>query len=91
MRIARKTVMLAGGALIAATLAAGVAQAQATTNTQATPKSWNYEIKDDKRVPKSNRITNADGSWREETRQGSCVTVKEGSPSGEIKITRKCD
>jgi hypothetical protein len=48
-------------------------------------------IKDGKRVPKAQRVTNADGSWREEIRQGPCVTIREGSPQGEIKITRKCD
>ena len=56
-----------------------------------TPKGWNYEIRDGKRVPKSNRVTNPDGSWREEVRQGSCVTVKEKSASGEYKETRQCD
>jgi hypothetical protein len=59
---------------------------------QATPKGWNYEIKDGKRVPKGgNRVTNADGSWREETRQGSCVTVKEKTAAGEYKESRRCD
>ena len=33
---------------------------------QQTPKGWSYEIKDGKRVPKGNRVTNPDGSWREE-------------------------
>jgi hypothetical protein len=75
---------------------AGVAYAQANNasaqaDTQATPKSFNYVIKDGKRVPKSNRITNADGSWREETKVGNCTTVKESSAAGEVKITRKCD
>ena len=34
---------------------------------------------------------NADGSWREEVRQGSCVTIKEMSSSGEMKITYIAD
>jgi hypothetical protein len=81
---------------IAAVGAAGVAYAQATNasaqaDTQATPKGFNYEIKDGKRVPKSNRVTNADGSWREESKVGNCTTVKESSAAGEVKITRKCD
>ena len=52
---------------------AGAAYAQRlrSTDAQSTPKGWNYEIKDGKRVPKGNRVTNADGSWREEIRQGS--------------------
>jgi hypothetical protein len=36
-------------------------------------------------------VTNADGSWREETRQGKCVTIKEKSAAGEYKETRRCD
>ena len=86
-----KAVLVGTVAVFAATAAAGVAKAQANATGQATPKNWNYVIKDGKRVPKSDRVSNADGSWREETRQGNCVTVKEGSPSGEVKITRKCD
>ena len=58
---------------------------------QTVPKNWSYEIKDGKRVPKSERVTNADGSWREEVRQGKCITIKEKSPSGEYKETRRCD
>jgi hypothetical protein len=58
----------------------------------STPKGWNYELRDGKRVPKSdNRVTNADGSWREEQRQGHCVTVKEMSKNGEYKETRQCN
>jgi hypothetical protein len=62
----------------------------ASAQAQKTPRSWNYEIKDGKRVPKSNRVTNADGSWREEVRQGNCVTIKEKSATGEYKETRQC-
>ena len=58
---------------------------------QSLPKNWNYEIKDGKRVPKAERVTNPDGSWREEVRQGKCITIKEKSPSGEYKETRRCD
>ncbi len=59
---------------------------------QPTPKGWNYEIRDGKRVPKgSNRVTNANGSWREEVKQGNCVTVKEKSASGEYKESRQCN
>ena len=66
--------------------AAAVAQ-----SSQSTPKGWNYEIKDGKRVPKGKRQTNADGSWREEVRHGACVTVKERTPNGEYKESRRCD
>ena len=53
--------------------AAGFATVAVAQN-QSTPKGWNYEIRDGKRVPKGNRVTNPDGSWREEVRQGNCVT-----------------
>lgn len=56
-----------------------------------TPKGWSYEIRNGQRVPKGNRITNPDGSWREELRQGNCVTVKEMSKAGEYKETRQCN
>lgn len=75
----------------AAALGATAAYAAAAPESQQTPKGWNYEIKDGKRVPKSNRVTNADGSWREEVKQGNCVTVKERSASGEYKETRQCN
>ena len=85
-----KTVALLGGiALVAAVGYASAASAQATN--QATPKNWNYEIKDGKRVPKGERVTNADGSWREEVRQGKCITIKEKTAAGEYKETRRCD
>ena len=82
------------GAIILAVAGAAAGTAYAASGgggTQTTPKGWNYEIKDGKRVPKADRKTNADGSWREETKQGSCTTVKESSAQGEVKTTRKCD
>ncbi len=80
------------GTIALAATAASAAYAQATaSNDQATPSGFNWEIKDGKRVPKGNRVNNNDGSWREEIRQGKCVTVKEKSASGEYKETRKCD
>ena len=90
----RRAIMFAIGGVAVAAVAAGAAYAQSAGpghgHSQDTP--FNYEIVDGKRVPKPNkRITNPDGSWREETRQGSCVTVKEGSADGAVKTTRKCD
>jgi hypothetical protein len=76
---------------VAAVAVAGVATA-AIAQSQSTPRGWNYEIRDGKRVPKSgNRVTNPDGSWREEVRQGNCVTVKEMTKTGEYKETRQCN
>jgi hypothetical protein len=88
-----KGMLLVGVAFLAGAALAGGAYAQSSDDkTRATPKSWNYEIKDGKRVPKGgNRVTNADGSWREETRQGACVTIKEKSATGEYKESRRCD
>jgi hypothetical protein len=83
-----KRALVLGGIALAAT--AGCASIAAAQN-QQTPKGWNYEIRDGKRVPKANRVTNPDGSWREEVRQGNCVTVKERSPTGEYKETRQCN
>ncbi|HEX4800849.1 MAG TPA: hypothetical protein VFU91_06680 [Sphingomicrobium sp.] len=80
--------LLIGAISLAAT--AGCATAAAAQN-QQTPKGWSYEIKNGQRVPKGNRVTNADGSWRETVRQGNCVTIKERSANGEYKETRQCD
>ena len=80
--------LLLGAIALAAT--AGYATVAAAQN-QQTPRGWSYEIKDGKRVPKGNRITNPDGSWREEVRQGNCVTIKERSAAGEYKETRQCN
>jgi hypothetical protein len=79
------------GAMALAATAASAAYAQATAGDQATPKNFNWEIKDGKRVPKGDRQTNADGSWREEIRQGKCVVIKERSAAGEYKESRRCD
>jgi hypothetical protein len=87
MRLAKKALVIGAVALVAAAGYATVAAAQ----NQSTPKNWSYEIKDGKRVPKGNRVTNADGSWREEVRQGNCVTIKEKSAAGEYKETRQCN
>jgi len=84
----RKTLLMLGGAVL---LAAAGGAAAAPPQDQSTPRGFNYEIKDGKRVPKGgNRVTNADGSWREEVRQGNCVTIKEMSAAGEYKETRQC-
>jgi hypothetical protein len=90
MRVDKKVLVLGGAALVAAMFAASMASAQAQ-QTQQTPRNWSYEIKDGKRVPKGNRVTKPDGSWREEVRQGNCVTIKEKSAAGEYKETRQCN
>ena len=89
MKSFSKTAAMLGG--IALVAVAGFATAAAAQAGQSTPKNWTYEIRDGKRVPKADRVTAADGSWREEVRQGKCVTIKEKSPTGEYKETRRCD
>lgn len=90
MKRVSKTALLIGFAVLAGPSLAGAALAQ-DRNTQSTPKGWNYEIRDGKRVPKADRKVNADGSWREEVRQGNCVTIKEKTANGEYRETRRCD
>jgi hypothetical protein len=90
MRLTASRALIIGAvAFVAAASMASAAQAQ--DQDQRTPKGWSYEIKDGKRVPKGNRVTNQDGSWREEVRQGNCVTIKERSAAGEYKETRQCN
>ena len=84
----QKAILMVAGAAVAVTGIISDADAQ----TRPTPPKWGYELRDGKRVPRAgNRVTNPDGSWREEVRQGNCVTVKERSASGEYKETRQCD
>jgi hypothetical protein len=86
-KTAKRALVLGAVALAAMAAYASAASAQA----QQTPKGWNYEIQNGKRVPKADRATKPDGSWREETRQGNCVTVKEKSAAGEYRETRQCN
>src|SRR6476620_10228093 len=86
----KRALMIGAVAIFAAAGFASASYAQQQRD-QRTPKDWSYEIKDGKRVPKGNRVTNADGSWREEVRQGNCVTIKERSAAGEYKETRPCN
>ena len=82
-------VLVLGAVALAAAAVADAAFAQAQPQT---PKNWNYTLdKNGQRVPKGNRVNNADGSWREEVRQGNCVTIKEKSAAGEYKETRQCN
>jgi len=82
--------LIVGAAGLVAAMSFGTIAAAAEQRAQATPKSWNYELKNGQRVPKGNRQTSADGSWREEIRQGKCVTLKEKSAAGVYKESRRC-
>ena len=90
MKLTARKALIAGATAFVA-VAGFATAAYAQGQNQQTPRGWSYEIKDGKRVPKGNRVSNADGSWREEVRQGNCVTIKERSAAGEYKETRQCD
>jgi hypothetical protein len=72
-------------------VASTAASAQAQQDRQ-TPKAWSYQVdQHGNRVARTNRVTRPDGSWREEIRQGDCVTIKERSATGEYRETRQCN
>ena len=75
---------------VALLLAAPAAAQKADKQSAKVPDSWSYEMRNGKRVPKGKRVTAADGSWREEIREGDCVTVREKTSSGEYRETRHC-
>ena len=84
-----RTVLMLGAVAVCTAGVTGGAYAQAQPQT---PKNWSYTLdKNGQRVPKGSRVTNPDGSWREEVRQGNCVTIKERSATGEYKETRQCN
>jgi len=88
--MAKVRTLLALGAIVVCT--AGVTDVAYAQAQPQTPKNWSYTLdKNGQRVPKGNRVTNPDGSWREEVRQGNCVTIKERSATGEYKETRQCN
>lgn len=56
-----------------------------------TPANFSYDIdRNGRRVPKTNRVQQADGSWVEEIKQGNCTVTRTGR-AGEVRETRKCD
>jgi uncharacterized low-complexity protein len=87
--------LIVGAFALGATAAYAAAQPAPTQQQQQqveqTPKGWSYNLQNGQRVPKGNRVTNSDGSWREELKQGNCVTVKEKTASGEYKESRQCN
>jgi hypothetical protein len=93
MKIKPVHLLLTAAVAVVASLALGAwAPAFAQRGPDAkTPDNWAYKIENGRRVPKGQRVTNPDGSWREEIRDGGCVTRKEMSAAGEYRETRKCD
>lgn len=95
MNVMKALPLMLGAGMVA--LAAGVvlamavpADAQGRGKQAKTPDNWSYEIKQGRRVPRGNRVTNEDGSWREEVRRGDCVLVKTMSAQGEYREVREC-
>ncbi len=81
-------------ALVAAGLGLAALPASAQPNSQGcvSPPGMNYMICNGQRVPKpGNRVTSPDGGWREETKQGNCIVVREKTATGEFKESRRCD
>jgi hypothetical protein len=64
--------------------------AQKPDSDTKTPPGWSYDVKNGERVPRGKRQVNADGSWKEEIRNGDCVTVRQKTSSGEYRETREC-
>lgn len=86
---ARKALRMAAAACLAGVALTSSLYAQGQPQT---PRGWNYEVdQHGNRVARANRVVKPDGSWREEVRQGNCVTIKERSASGEYKETRQCN
>ena len=86
---ARLAAIAAGIGLVA--IAAGPVAAAIADPARKTPDNFAYDIKDGKRVPKAgNRVTNPDGSWREERKDGDCTIVREKTAAGEYRETRSC-
>jgi hypothetical protein len=68
------------------------ASAQANSQGCVSPPGMNYMICNGQRVPKpGNRVATANGGWREETKQGNCIVVREKTATGEFKESRRCD
>lgn len=75
---------------VALVLAAPAVAQKAGKSAAKTPESWNYELRNGRRVPKADRVTAADGSWREEIKDGDCVTIRERTSDGVYRETRRC-
>ena len=81
------------GTVLAIAAACGMALAAAASaaprqDAQNTPFNYKVDSKGN-RVPKGNRVTNPDGSWREVI-PGKCPTIKEMSANGVYKVSSDC-
>ena len=80
--------VVAVGAFAAAAWAAG--PGGKSKRAPNTPPGWSYELRDGKRVPRVPRKVNADGSWSEVVRKGSCTVTRTGR-EGMVREVRECD
>jgi hypothetical protein len=86
MSAVAKALLLSGLCLVAPSLAS------AQSAPAQIPKGWSYQVDSrGNRIARNNRVVKPDGSWREEIRQGNCVTIKERSATGEYRETRQCN
>ena len=85
--MSKRALVLGGVALVAAAGFTTIALAQDPADAQE------LELRDQGRQARAQGQPGhePDGSWREEVRQGNCVTVKEMSAAGEYKETRQCN
>jgi ABC-type sugar transport system substrate-binding protein len=84
------TALVAAGLGFAALPAS--ASAQSAGQGCVSPPGMNYQICNGQRVPKpGNRVATANGGWREESKQGNCIVVREKTATGEFKESRRCD
>jgi hypothetical protein len=75
----------------AGSTAASAQSAQGSRLKGKVPDNFPYEIRNGRRVPKGKRVVAADGSWKEEVRDGACAIVRERNAAGEYREVRKCD
>ena len=86
------TALVAAGLGLAALPASASAQARPNSQGCVSPPGMNYMICNGQRVPKpGNRVATADGGWREESKQGNCIVVREKTATGEFRESRRCD
>ena len=87
-----RTTIVAAGFGLAALGGASGASAQPSGQNCTSPPGMNYMICNGQRVPKpGNRVASPGGGWREESKQGNCIVVREKTANGEFKESRRCD
>jgi hypothetical protein len=92
MRVFMPATIVAAIAAVGVGIAVVPASAQSSTQGCVSPPGLNYMICNGQRVPKpGNRVTSPDGGWREESRQGNCIVIREKTGNGEFKESRRCD